>query len=91
MSLPAAERTTVISFDDSSALAFVSTYNAALIRSLRSNPSADLNSTGGTDGTDWADFTIPKALIAFRVKRRAKPPTELERSARQAELELRMQ
>lgn len=86
MSLTAAERETIIAFDDSGASASVVTYSRSVLRKLKSNPSAVVVREGVFEGTAYGHFIIPKELVTFRVKRRPKPMSELERSAQQARM-----
>ena len=67
------ERETIIRFDDTSDLAFVYTAQKRLITKLKCNPAATLIDEyypGGRKSPLYANFTIPKALVSFRSKRR---------------------
>lgn len=69
MSLAAAERETVVTFNDEDKTAHVWTAQRPVITRLKKNPSAALLEGGKHDGTAWAEFELPAALVSFRSKR----------------------
>jgi hypothetical protein len=85
MSLTAVERETVLTLNDEDDTAHVWTAQRTWITRLKKNPSATLIEEGIHDGSAWAEFEIPKALIAFpRSQRRKGQPMTEEHKARLA-------
>jgi hypothetical protein len=69
MSLSAAERETVIVFNDDDEMASVYTAQRTVITKLKKNSAATLLDEGRFEGSAWAKFEIPKALVSFRSTR----------------------
>jgi hypothetical protein len=78
MSLTAAERETVIVLNDEDDTATIHTSQRPWITRLKRNPSATLVDEGKFEGSAWAEFEIPKSLIAFprNQKRKGQPMSE---------------
>jgi len=81
VSLTAPERETIIRLNDDEELANVWTAQRPVITKLKKNTAATLIEEGTHDGSAWAEFEIPKALISFRsarVKRELTPEQRAE-------------
>jgi hypothetical protein len=86
-SLTAAERETVIIFNDLDDVAHVATHQRTVLTKLRRNPAAREIRDMTHGPTAGAEFELPKALISFRTGRRTgRPLTEDERQALAARL-----
>jgi len=90
MSLTAVERETVVTFNDADEAAHVYTTQRPIITKLKANPAARLIEEGVFDGTAWARFELPKALISFRSKQVVLALTEEERAERAERLRPRL-
>lgn len=80
MSLTAEERETIIRLNDEDGTANVWTAQRPVITKLRKNPAATLIDEGTHDGSVWAEFEIPKALISFRSLRVKRELTDAQRA-----------
>jgi hypothetical protein len=80
MSFTAPERETVITFNDEDEFAHVYTAQRPIITKLKKNPSAKLIEEGTFEGSVWAKFELPKALISFRTQRVTRELTEEQRA-----------
>ena len=79
MSLTPPERETIVSMTDADDVARIWTAQRTIITKLPANPAATLIEEGTHDGTAWARFEIPAALLTFRTRRREM--TDDQRSA----------
>jgi hypothetical protein len=85
MSLTGLERETVITLNDEENIAHIWTSQRPWITRLKKNPAATLIDEGTHDGSMWAEFEIPKALVALpRSQRRKGQPMSEEHKARLA-------
>jgi hypothetical protein len=76
MPLTAEERETVVNFNDAEEVAYIYTAQRTLITRLKKNRAATLIEEGRHDGSQWARFELPAALVSFRAvktKRTATP------------------
>jgi hypothetical protein len=73
VSLTPLERETVITMSDGDDTAHVYTAQRPVITKLKKNPAARLLEEGTHDGSKWARFELPKALISFRSVRVKRP------------------
>jgi hypothetical protein len=73
MSLTRAERETVITTSDADEVLTIWTAQRPIITKLKKNPAARLIDEGRHDGTAWAEFELPAALLSFRSKRMTRP------------------
>lgn len=83
MSLSAAERETIVTWNDEDAVAHIYSSQRPVITRLRKNPAAMLLREGKHDGSAWAEFEVPVELVrlpATKVPSRRKL-TEKEREA----------
>ena len=87
MSLTAAERETIVNFNDGEETAYVYTAQRRIITKLRRNAAAVLVEEGHFEGTAWARFELSAALISFRSVRVKRELSDEQR----AELRERMQ
>lgn len=69
MSLTPPERETIITLNDEDDVAHIWTAQRPMITKLRRNAAATLLSEGKHDGSVWAEFEVPKALVSIRTKR----------------------
>jgi hypothetical protein len=83
MRLTAAERETVIIFNDEDEVALVQSAQRPVISKLRRNPAARLVEEGRVGSSVWAVFEIPKSLVSFRSKERRFSEAERARRASQ--------
>jgi hypothetical protein len=81
VSLTAPERETIITLNDEDETAEIWTAQRPWITKLRKNPAATLLEEGKHDGSAWARFEVPKALISVRSKRVKRDLTEEQRQA----------
>jgi hypothetical protein len=81
VSLTAPERETIITLNDEDETAEIWTAQRPWITKLRKNPAATLLEEGKHDGSVWARFEVPKALISVRSKRAKRDLTEEQRQA----------
>jgi len=79
VSLTALERETVVTFNDAEDHAEVYTAQRPILTKLKKNPAATLIEEGKHEGSAWAKFEIPKALISFRSKRVKRELSEEQR------------
>lgn len=86
MSLTAAERETVITFNDADEAAHIATHQRAVITKLKRNEQARLIASGAFEGTPFAEFEIPKGMITFRTRRRTRETMTHEQKARAREV-----
>jgi hypothetical protein len=70
LSLTAAERETVITFNDADDTATIHTHQRGIITKLLNNPAATKVDDLSFDGSAGAVFEIPADLISFRSGRR---------------------
>ena len=81
MALSAAERETIIRFDEEDDVAHVYTTSRPTITKLKANPAAKLLGEGLFERSAWAEFELPKALVSFRTKRGTRTLTDEQRQA----------
>jgi hypothetical protein len=86
VSLTAAERETIITFNDEDYHAEIWTAQRPIITKLKKNPAATLIAEGKYDGSAWAQFRLPAALLSFRTKRVVLEMTDEEREERASRL-----
>ena len=86
MSLTAAERETIITFNDEDGHAEIWTAQRPIITKLKKNAAATLIDEGKHSGSVWAQFRLPAELISFRSKRVVLELTDDEREARASRL-----
>jgi hypothetical protein len=86
MSLTAAERETIVTMNDEDGHADIWTAQRPIITKLRKNPAATLIDEGKHDGSAWAQFRLPAALLSFRTKRVVLEMTDEERGERASRL-----
>ena len=79
MSLTAFERETVVNFNDGENIAEVYTAQRPVITKLKKNPAAKLIEEGTFEGSVWARFELPKALVSFRSGRVKRQLTQEQR------------
>jgi hypothetical protein len=79
MSLTECERETIVSMNDGEEVAYVYTAQRRMITRLKNNPAATLTEEGTHDGSAWARFTIPAALVSFRSVRVRRELTDEQR------------
>lgn len=70
--LTSAERETVVTFNDADPTAHVFTHQRTVITKLDKNPAATKLESGHFGKNTWAEYEMPKALISFRTKSKAK-------------------
>lgn len=66
MSLTDSERETIINMNDGEETAYIYSAQRKVITRLKNNPAAVLVEEGTHDGSAWARFTLPAALMSFR-------------------------
>jgi hypothetical protein len=81
VSLTAPERETIITLNDEDDLARVYTAQRPWITKLKKNPAATLIEEGNFEGSAWAEFEVPKALLSIRSKRVKRDLTQEQRAA----------
>lgn len=81
-SLTKPERETVINWSDEDSTAYIWTAQRPMITKLRANESAREIQSGFVGTTEWAEFTLPAALVSLRAKRRALTEKQRANSAR---------
>jgi hypothetical protein len=86
MSLTAAERETIITFNDEDGHAEIWTAQRPIITKLKKNAAATLIAEGKHGGSAWARFHLPGDFVSFRSKRASLSLTDEERAARTARL-----
>jgi hypothetical protein len=82
VSLTAAERETIVTLNDEDEHAEIWTAQRPIITKLKKNAAATLIAEGKHDGSAWAQFQLPAALVSFRSKRVSLELTDEERRAR---------
>ncbi|QEC47845.1 hypothetical protein FSW04_09865 [Baekduia soli] len=71
MSMTPPERETVVTTSDADDTLSIWTAQRPIITKLRNNPAATLVEEGKHDGSAWARFELPAALLSFRSVRRS--------------------
>lgn len=82
MALEPYERETIISFHDGDETARIYTAQRTVLTKLRKNPSATETRSGEFEGTQFAEFTFPVALLSFRAQARKQLTDEQRQTMR---------
>jgi len=81
MSLTDAERETIISMSDAGDTAQIYSSQRRIITKLKKNAAAVLLDEGTFEGSAWAKFEMPRALISFRSTTIKREMTDEQRQA----------
>jgi hypothetical protein len=81
MSLTAYERETTLNMNDAEDVAYIYSAQRTVITRLKNNPAARLVEEGCFEGSVWARFEIPAALVSFRSVRVRRILTPEQRAA----------
>jgi hypothetical protein len=80
VSLTAAERETIVTLNDEDGHAEIWTAQRPIITKLKKNAAATLIAEGKHDGSAWAQFQLPAALVSFRSTRQKRELTAEQRA-----------